>query len=46
MSNLRGGLKRAVGQAPKRKESGFSRVITYLLLAAALGLLAYRLLGR
>jgi hypothetical protein len=46
MGSFRGGMKRVVGQGPKRKETTFSRVITYVLLAAALGLLAYRLLSR
>lgn len=46
MGSFRGGMKRIVGQGPKRKETTLSRVLTYVLLAAALGLLAYRLLNR
>ena len=46
MGSFRGGMKRVVGQGPKRKETTFSKVITYVLLAAAIALLAYRLWGR
>jgi len=42
MSSFRGGLKGLVGQGPKKKESTLSRVITYLLLAAAIAFLVYR----
>jgi hypothetical protein len=45
MSGLRGGLKGMVGQGPRRKESSLSKVLTWVLLAAAIGVLAYRLLG-
>ncbi|PID37720.1 MAG: hypothetical protein CSA65_09870 [Proteobacteria bacterium] len=46
IGSFRGGMKRVVGQGPKRKETTFSRILTYVLLIAALGLLAYRLLNR
>jgi hypothetical protein len=42
MSGFRGGFKGLVGQGPKKKESTLSRVITYLLLAAAIAFLVYR----
>ena len=45
MSGLRGGLKGIVGQGPRRKESSLSKVLSWLLLAAAIGVLAYRLLS-
>lgn len=45
MSGLRGGLKGMVGQGPRRKESSLSRVLSWALLAAAIGVLAYRLLS-
>jgi hypothetical protein len=45
LSGLRGGFKSAVGVGgrAKRKESLASKLITYLLLAAAVGVLIYRL---
>ena len=45
LSGLRGGFKSAVGvgNRSKRKESPASRIITWLLLAAAVGVLIYRL---
>ena len=42
MSSLRGGMKNLVGQGPKKKESTASKLLTYVLLAAAIGLLIYR----
>jgi hypothetical protein len=43
MTGLRGGLKGIVGQGgPRKKESALSRWVSYLLLAAAVGLLIYR----
>lgn len=45
MSGLRGGLKGMVGQGPRRKESSLSKVLSWILLAAAIGVLAYRLLS-
>ena len=42
MSSLRGGIKSFVGQGPQRKESTPSKVFTWLLFAAAAGLLIYR----
>lgn len=43
MANMRGGLKGLVGQGKRRsKESTLSKVFSYLLLAAAVGLLIYR----
>lgn len=45
MSGLRGGLKGMIGQGPRRKESSLSRVLSWALLAAAIGVLAYRLLS-
>jgi hypothetical protein len=45
MSGLRGGFKGVVGQGPRRKESSLSKVLSWALLAAAIGVLAYRLLS-
>ncbi len=42
ISGMRSGIKGLVGQGPKKKESTFSRVLTWVLLAAAAGLVAYR----
>lgn len=43
LSGLRGGFKGVVGQGPRRKkESTLSRVLSYLLFAAAVGVLLYR----
>ena len=46
LGGLRGGMKRVVGQGPPRKESSLSKILTWVLLAAAVALLAYRLYGR
>jgi hypothetical protein len=44
LSGLRGGFKSAVGAGrSKRKESLASKIITWTLLAAAVGVLIYRL---
>jgi len=46
MSGLRGGFKRAVGQGhggSRKKESLASRLFTIALLAAAIGMVIYRL---
>jgi hypothetical protein len=45
MSGLRGGFKSAVGMGGKKgkKESLASKIITWALLAAAVGVLIYRL---
>jgi hypothetical protein len=42
ISGMRSGIKGFVGAGPKRKESPLSRIITYILLAAAIALLIYR----
>ena len=42
LSGMRSGMKSFVGTGPKKKESTLSKVITFLLLAAAIGLLIYR----
>ena len=45
LGGFRGGFKGIVGQGPpRRRESLLSRILSYALLAAALGVLAYRLL--
>ena len=36
-------MKSMVGRGPKRKESGLSRVLTWVMGAAVVALLAYRL---
>lgn len=48
MSNLRSGFKGVVGAGgkQKKKESLLSKIITYGLLAAALGILIYRIVTR
>ena len=43
LSGFRGGMKAMVGQGPKRKESGLSRVLTWVMGAAVVALLAYRI---
>ncbi|MCC6747430.1 MAG: hypothetical protein IT371_07220 [Deltaproteobacteria bacterium] len=43
MSGFRSGLKGLVGAGSKKKEGPLSRALTYVLLAAALGVVAYRL---
>lgn len=44
LGGLRGGFKGIVGQGPRRRpESTLSRWLSYVLLAAALALLIYRL---
>ncbi len=42
MSSFRGGMKAMVGRGPKKKESAFSRVLTWVLGAAVVALLIYR----
>ena len=42
LSGMRGGMKAMVGQGPKRKESTFSRVVTWVMGAAVVALLIYR----
>lgn len=44
MSGMRQGMKSFVGTSPrqKKKQSTLSKILTYLLLAAAVGLLIYR----
>ncbi len=42
LSGMRGGMKSMVGQGPKRKESPFSKVLTWVLGAAVVALLLYR----
>ena len=43
MGSLRGGFKSVVGTGKKKgKESPLSKILTYVLLAAAIGLLIYR----
>ncbi len=44
ISSMRGGIKSFVGQGPKKKESLGSRILTWVLLAAAVGVLIYRFL--
>ncbi|MBK6848281.1 MAG: hypothetical protein IPG96_12400 [Proteobacteria bacterium] len=45
LGGFRGGFKGIVGQGPpRRRESLPSRILSYALLAAALAVLAYRLL--
>lgn len=44
MSKMRGGIKRVVGSGPQKKQGTLSKVLSYLLLAAAIGVLAYRFL--
>lgn len=45
LGGFRGGFKGVVGQGPRRRrESLLSRILSYVLLAAALAVLAYRLL--
>lgn len=45
LGGFRGGFKGIVGQGPpRRRDSLLSRILNYALLAAALALLAYRLL--
>lgn len=46
MSGMRTGLKGLAGTGPKKKEGLLGRLVTYLLLAAAIGLLIYRFAGR
>jgi hypothetical protein len=42
LSGLRGGFKGLVGGGPKKKESLLGKAITYLLIAAAVGVLIWR----
>jgi hypothetical protein len=42
LSGMRSGMKSFVGTGPKKKESTLSKVITFVLIAAAVGLLIYR----
>lgn len=42
MSSLRGGFRGLVGGGPKKKESLLGKVITYALIAAAVGVLIWR----
>ena len=42
MGGMRAGFKGLVGGGKKKKESLLGKVLTYLLLAVALGLLIYR----
>lgn len=42
MSSLRGGFKGLIGGGPRKKESLVGKVITYLLIAAAVGVLIWR----
>jgi len=43
LSGMRQGMKSFVGTGgSKKKQSTFSKILTYLLLAAAVGLLIYR----
>jgi preprotein translocase subunit SecG len=42
LSGMRSGMKSFVGTGSKKKESALSKIITYLLIAAAVGLLIYR----
>jgi hypothetical protein len=44
LSGLRGGIKSFVGASgsQKKKESTLSKIVSYLLLAIAVGLLIYR----
>ena len=41
---MRGGIKSFVGQGPKKKESLGSKIFTWVLFAAAVGVLIYRFL--
>ena len=43
LSGFRGGMKSMVGQGPKRKETTFSKVLTWVMGAAVVALLIYRL---
>lgn len=44
ISGMRSGIKSMVGQGPKKKESLASKILTWVLLAAAVALLIYRFL--
>jgi hypothetical protein len=44
ISSMRGGIKSFVGQGPKKKESLGSKILTWVLFAAAVGVLIYRFL--
>ncbi len=44
ISSMRGGIKSMVGQGPKKKESTASKILTWVLLAAAVAVLIYRFL--
>lgn len=44
ITGLRGGIKSMVGQGPKKKETVASKILTWVLLAAAVAVLIYRFL--